>query len=477
MPGRVPKRRHAGIPAQAEEITQAVFIILARKAGGIHPDAVLEAWLYETTRLTALSYLRAEHRRQFREQEAYMESTLQEPATDPVWPQIEPLLDEAMMRLGAKDREALVLRYFKEQSLRETAAGLRISEAAAQKRVDRALEKMRTFFTRRGVSSTTAIIAGAIAANSIQAAPAALANTVAAMAAAKGAAASASTLTLIKGALKIMAWTKMKTAAVAGVAVLLTAGGFTAVESEIHAQAAAHGQTVIEKVIAANRYWLLAPPDSVTDYSYVYHLDWSKAPGGVIVTPVHVAAQHAGSDAARQAITYASVLQQMARYPQSVKVKSSREENGRIHLTLKFSPPPGARTSFTVNGQTHPLPPLHIDCGNGISQNWRGEFTTGGTEADVVLDAQKMVPLTVTTKAEQGSIEESFADYTEVSPGSSVPLSVTIKYTGLPAEFGDMIFDWQFKLHDNQVWLLDESNYRGKRVAWVDQVAVNSGQK
>ncbi len=206
--------RHAGIAAHAEEITQAVFVILARKAAGLRPDTILDAWLYETTRWTALSFLRGERRRQWREQEAYMQSTFRESTGDPVWHQLSPLLDEAMSRLGKKDREAVVLRFFKEKSLREVAAALQVTEAAAQSRVHRALEKLHRYFARRGVSSTTAIIAGAISANSVQAAPVALAKSVTAVALAKGAAASGSTLTLIKGALKIMAWTKAKTAIV-----------------------------------------------------------------------------------------------------------------------------------------------------------------------------------------------------------------------------------------------------------------------
>jgi RNA polymerase sigma factor (sigma-70 family) len=154
--------RHVGLPAQAEEITQAVFVILARKAAGFRSHTVLEAWLYETTRLTAISFLRAERRRQFREQEAYMQSTLGQ-ESESVWRQMAPLLDEAMMKLGGGEREAIVLRFFQGQSLREAAAGLHITEAAAPKRVSRALEKLRKHFARRGVSSTTVIIAATLA--------------------------------------------------------------------------------------------------------------------------------------------------------------------------------------------------------------------------------------------------------------------------------------------------------------------------
>ena len=224
--------RFTGHPHHAEEITQAVFIILARKAGKLSPRVVLSGWLYQAARLTAANLVKAEMRRHHREQEAYMQTILNEP--DPMtWKQIAPLLDEAMGGLGETDRNAVVLRFFENKTAAEVAANLKMSEAAAHKRVNRALEKLRKFFTNRGVTLSAATIAGAVSANSVQAAPVALAKAVTAIAVVKGAAASASTLALIKGALKIMAWTKMKTVIMTGAAVLLAAGTATVVMKEV----------------------------------------------------------------------------------------------------------------------------------------------------------------------------------------------------------------------------------------------------
>jgi hypothetical protein len=169
-----------------------------------------------------------------------MESTLHEPTNDSTWEQLSPLLDEAMLRLGQADRDALVLRFFEGRTLNEVGAALGASEDAAKKRVNRAVEKLHNYFSKRGVVLTTVIIAGTISTKSVQAAPAALAKTITALAISQGAAASGSTLTLVKGALKLMAWTKGKIAVVAGVSLLLAAGAATITVREITAPPAAY---------------------------------------------------------------------------------------------------------------------------------------------------------------------------------------------------------------------------------------------
>jgi RNA polymerase sigma factor (sigma-70 family) len=209
----------------AEEITQAVFIILARKAGSLSSKTILSGWLCRTARYASANALKIQQRRQRREQEAYMQSTLNESESENPWTQIAPLLGTALAQLREKDHDAIVLRFFEGKNMNEVGAALGVSENTAKTRVSRAVEQLRTIFMRRGVALSATVISGAISANSIQAAPIGLATSV--TVAAKGTIVATSTSTLITTTLKIMAWTKIKTALVIGVGVLLVAGTTT----------------------------------------------------------------------------------------------------------------------------------------------------------------------------------------------------------------------------------------------------------
>ena len=109
--------RHTQNLHQAEEITQAVFVILASKAGRLGKRVVLSGWLYQTARLTAITFIRSEVRRVRREREAHMQNLLNEKESD-LWPQIAPLLDAAMSGLNEADRVAVVLRFFDGKSFK-----------------------------------------------------------------------------------------------------------------------------------------------------------------------------------------------------------------------------------------------------------------------------------------------------------------------------------------------------------------------
>ncbi len=239
----------------AEEITQAVFIILAQKAGKISSKVILSGWLYQTARLAAANFLRGEIRRQQREQEAYMQSTLNESEAS-AWPQIAPLLDDALGKLGEADRNALVLRFFENKNLREVGTALGASEDAAKMRVNRALEKLRKIFGKRGVTFSAAAIAGSVSANSVHAAPVGLAKAISIVAAAKGAAAGGSTLALVKGTLKLMVWMKAKAAILVGVGVLLAVGTTTVSMRENNSVAVKDPSWTSDPWQSLNKVWL-----------------------------------------------------------------------------------------------------------------------------------------------------------------------------------------------------------------------------
>ena len=168
--------RQVRSPQQAEEIAQSVFADLARGAGKLRPDTIVTAWLYAVTRRTAIDAIRKESRRQLREQIAVEMTNMN--ATSADWTQIEPLLDAAMAALDETDRSAILLRYFENKNLREVGEALGASEDAAQKRVSRAIERLREFFSKRNVTIGAGGLAALISANAVQSAPIELAATI-----------------------------------------------------------------------------------------------------------------------------------------------------------------------------------------------------------------------------------------------------------------------------------------------------------
>ncbi len=168
----------------AKDITQDVFILLAQKAPKLIGHETLAGWLHTTTRYAANGMIRSLRRQENREQEAVAMETNSAP--DVQWEQLRPLLDEAVGRLGDRDRNAVLLRYYEGKNYREVGAALCLSENSARARTERAVEKLRRQFARNGVVTTGALLAEALMVNTAQAAPAGLAKEVAAMAHAQG---------------------------------------------------------------------------------------------------------------------------------------------------------------------------------------------------------------------------------------------------------------------------------------------------
>ena len=164
----------AGDTHFAEDITQTVFADLAHKAARLPHDIVLSAWLYRHTFFVASSMIRTERRRRAREQEAVAMNATHETA-EPDWALLAPHLDEAMNALAEADRRALVLRYFDKLDLRAVGERLGVSEDTAQKRVARALERLKTRFAKKGVSVSLTALASGLLAHAVSAAPAVLA--------------------------------------------------------------------------------------------------------------------------------------------------------------------------------------------------------------------------------------------------------------------------------------------------------------
>ncbi|MGV3773687.1 MAG: sigma-70 family RNA polymerase sigma factor [Verrucomicrobiales bacterium] len=164
----------------AEDITQSVFLDLARKAKSLARHTSLAGWLYTSARYLAANTRRSETRRRSREQEAQvMNELFNYPSSETPWAELRPLIDEAMHELSTPDREAILLRYFEKLSYADVGRRLRLSENAARMRAERALEKLRSILEKHGLATTTMGLSSILALHAVSAAPGFLANRIA----------------------------------------------------------------------------------------------------------------------------------------------------------------------------------------------------------------------------------------------------------------------------------------------------------
>jgi RNA polymerase sigma factor (sigma-70 family) len=162
----------------AEEVAQTVFLDLARRAHTFGPGQPVVAWLFVVTRRTAIDTLRSESRRVDREQTAAEIAAMTTPS--PTWVRIKDEIDDALSTLGDNERAAILLRFFENKSLREVGSSLGISEDTAQKRVSRALDRLRDRLVRRGIAVSSVGLATDLSAHALHVAPSALGATIAA---------------------------------------------------------------------------------------------------------------------------------------------------------------------------------------------------------------------------------------------------------------------------------------------------------
>ena len=202
--------RQLGDRTLAEEVTQNVFVALARKPESLRSGSTLSSWLYQTTLFQARNCIRHELRRQRREEIAVEIGTFSNDGS--VWESLVPMLDEAILTLSEVDRRAVLLRYFESKPLREVGQVMGVSEDAAQKRVSKALDRLTQFFRGRGLAVPAMTLATSLVNEATKAAPVGLAATVSQFAIREAALAPLSGLPLLL--FKLMTFTKTQTAAV-----------------------------------------------------------------------------------------------------------------------------------------------------------------------------------------------------------------------------------------------------------------------
>jgi RNA polymerase sigma factor (sigma-70 family) len=171
----------SGDTHRAKDVTQMVFVSLARKASALTRHPVLAGWLYTATHHAAAQVVRGEARRRRHEEEAHMMNEILKDnvaGTNVDWARVRPVLDATLRELGERDREAVVLRFFAQRPFAEIGRALRVSEDAARMRVERAVEKLRLQLVRRGVNSSAGALAFMLETQAVGAAPSELAASI-----------------------------------------------------------------------------------------------------------------------------------------------------------------------------------------------------------------------------------------------------------------------------------------------------------
>jgi RNA polymerase sigma factor (sigma-70 family) len=198
-----------------------VFIVLARRAQSINPK-YLAGWLVNTSRLASRDAVRSRDRRQKREVEAaQMRSEIQR-GDEPTAEQLSPLLDDALAKLNEADRSAVVMRFLQGRSFSQVGQTLGVGDDAARKRVERAVEKLRSYLCKSGAAPGIAGLSVILAAHQATAAPAQLASQAALVISSHSAVAATS---IAKGVVWTMTVAKMQLAAVAIFILLIGVGG------------------------------------------------------------------------------------------------------------------------------------------------------------------------------------------------------------------------------------------------------------